>query len=407
MSPSSPPTPGTPGTPDTPRNGSETPATPRSARNRRNGGAGQTVLPQISESEDVVGENRTAKADCDQTSPSKSQAKPEPAKARDERPPSPGTVAPVATQIQLRNGSIVTLTPPELTAWQPTLYLHGPIKLPKPTIMPRKNSVATLDPFQDAIEKLYQDTLAIPRRRSDDAVVDDICEYFDAFGFDFIGFAGDDFADVDFGVGEVRDFTLDVETFSTPPMEPTVITPAEATIANEMLERSNSPPSPALQAPPVENEETLRARGIARLSRGSAGATPDEGRSGRKESITLGKPQTSAVLPLSPAPETSMLDAVLQPGQRDSRYSASVYSQRRPDGASGHASSHIARDNASLHTTRTSSSGVRRSTTDVEEMMSAESALTGNAKPVISAPTGKESKLSRVRRLVASASSIL
>jgi hypothetical protein len=261
--------------------------------------------------------------------------------------------------------------------------------------MPRKNSVATLDPFQDAIEKLYQDALAIPRRRSDDAVVDDICDFFDAFGFDLISFAGDDFSDVDFGIGEVQDVTLDAETFSTPPMEPSlVVTPVEAMIASDMLE--------SLQAPPVENEETLRARGIARLSRNSAGATPDTGRTGRTESIAISKPQTSAVLPLLPAPETSMLDAVLQPTQRTGSYSASVYSQRHPDDGSVYGSRKV-RDNASLHTTNTSHSGARGSNIDdgVEEMMTADTAL---QKPVAA---NKEPKMSRMRRLLATTSSIL
>lgn len=355
----------------------------------------------------MASDQKEATSRPDRTSPSKSHASPEAATKKGERSPSPGTVvAPVATQIQIRGGSIVTLTPPELSAWQPTLYLHGPIKLPKPTIMPRKNSVATLDPFQDAIEKLYQSTLAISRRRSDDAVVDDICEFFDAFGFDLISFAGDDFSDVDFGVGEVRDIDLEAETFSTPPMEPTIIAPSEARISNETLERSDSAnQSPALQAPPVENEETLRARGIARLSRNSgnsAGTTPEEGRPGRRESITLGKPQTSAVLPLLPAPETSMLDAVLQPIQRVGSYGASVYGQRRPEGTSAFVNR---RDNTSLRTTRTSSSGVRPDD-GVEEMASAEFATTGKVKPAGTA-AGRETKLSRMRRLVASASSIL
>lgn len=360
---------------------------------------GQSLLSQISENEDGGGEETAAK-----TSPSQTVPVPEDATAKASRTPSPVTVALVATQIHLRNGSIVTLTPPELTAWQPALYLHGPIKLPKPTIMPRKNSVATLDPFQDAIERLYQDALASPRRRSDDAVVDDICEYFDAFGFDIVRFDGDDFLDVDFGIGEVRDLALNNETFSTPPMEPTMVTPVEAMIANEMLEARDRPPSPSLQAPPVETEETLRARGIARLSRNSAGAMPDESRSGRKESITLGKPQTSAVLPLLPAPETSMLDAVLQPAQRNGSYSASVYSQRHPDGAGTH-TSRKGRDNASLHATTTSSSGARGASVDdgVEEMISVDSVWKGGTKSV---GASKEPKLSRMRRLVASASSI-
>lgn len=377
-SPLSPLSPRTPGTPRTP------PATPRSARSRRFGGAGRSLLSQISESEDYSGEEGAGNGYFDQTSPSKLVAIPEAAAAaKEKQPPSPVAAAPVATQIHLRNGSIVTLTPPELTAWQPAVYLHGPIKLPKPTIMPRKNSVATLDPFQDAIERLYQDALTIPRRRSDDAVVDDICDFFDAFGFDIINFAGDNFLDTDFGIGEVRNLTLDTETFSTPPMEPVAVSPVEAIIANDMLDQWSRPHSPSLQAPPVENEETLRARGIARLSRNAAAATPDEGRPGRKESIPLSKPQTSAVLPLLPAPETSMLDAVLQPTSRNGSYSASAYSQRHPDGT------------GVLKGRDPSNSGVRVPNVDdgVEEMMSVTAA-------------SKEPKLSRMRRLVATASSI-
>lgn len=254
--------------------------------------------------------------------------------------------------------------------------------------MPRKNSVATLDPFQDAVEKLYQDALVIPRRRSDDAVVDDICDFFDAFGFDLISFAGDDFSQVDLAIGEVTDVDLDLETFSTPPLEPAAVTPVEAMIASEMLEQNSSSPSPPLQAPPVENEATLRARGIARVSRNAAGATPIDGRPGRKESNTLGKPQTSAVVPLKSAPETSTLEAVLQPGQGQGtgNYSASVYGQRFPDSASASVS--------------------RKSHEGVEEMVSAESAGTGRIKAAGGAAS-KEPKLSRMRRLVATASSIL
>ncbi|EMC93408.1 hypothetical protein BAUCODRAFT_37092 [Baudoinia panamericana UAMH 10762] len=216
---------------------------------------------------------------------------------------SSGVTTLVATQLHLKGGSVLTVTPPELTAWERHVYIQGAIRLPKPAIMPRKNSIASLEPFQDVIEHVYQHALHVPRRRSDDAVVEDICEWFDAFGFEDIAYRGDvrmlDYNDI----GEVDDLGNVIgptdKGYSTPSSEPTA-SPLQKGMAREVVAALKSPMPPQPPIPPVETEETLRARGIARLSQGSRGST-----SSRKESLTLGKAE--AIASFTPLPEISML----------------------------------------------------------------------------------------------------
>lgn len=262
-------------------------------------------------------------------------------------PPPSGTATPVATQIYLRGGSVVTVTPPELTAWQRSVYIQGPIRLPKPVILPRKNSVASMEPFQEAIDRVYQNALFVPRRRSDDAIVDEVCEFFHEFGFDDIGFAGDLLAVERSGDDEVDEMEVDevdetinreTERFTTPPDFPVAgdVSPIEKVVAKDVVETlmAKTAPlivsEPAVLLPPVDNEETLRARGIARLSQHSSSKG-----SGSSRTSSLGKaslsPATSrrtsvigstvvaqgqaATLPLLPSPEEGMLDAVLEASQ--------------------------------------------------------------------------------------------
>jgi hypothetical protein len=256
-------------------------------------------------------------------------------------PPRSGTATPVAMQIQTRGGSVVTVTPPELTAWQRSIYIHGPIRLPKPVILPRKNSVASMEPFQEAIDRVYQDALFVPRRRSDDAVVDDVCEFFDDFGFDDIGSEGGLLAverSGSFGPDDVMDVDeLDgsIERFTTPPGFQSAgdVSPVERLVAKDVVEASmsrplSSPmiPEPNVPLPPVETEETLRARGIARLSQLSTGRSSTSSRSisYRKEKPNLSRRTSGStspivsggkaanMLPLLPAPEPSILDSVIE-----------------------------------------------------------------------------------------------
>lgn len=218
--------------------------------------------------------------------------------------PSSGVTTPVATQIHLRGGSVVTVTPPELTAWQRHYYIQGPIKLPKPAIMPRKNSVASLEPFQEVIDQVYQSALIVPRRRSDDAIVEDVCEWFDDFGFDDVKYQGDTLMIEDFTVDEVEEMdeidSLDAERFSTPPPEP-IVSPVEKVVAKGVVEMSHPNPMPKPPIPPVETEETLRARGIARLSHLSG-----EG-AARKASMASARSRSGSLGAFTPLPEDSMM----------------------------------------------------------------------------------------------------
>ncbi|KAK5681170.1 hypothetical protein LTS10_006932 [Elasticomyces elasticus] len=234
-----------------------------------------------------------------EVSPGRLSAIPELASISENTPPLSGATTPVATLIHLRGGSIVTVTPPELTAWQKHVYIQGPIKLPTPAILPRKNSVASLEPFQVAIDMVYQHALVVPRRRSDDAVVEDICEWLDEFGFEDISYQGDVLMIEDFTVDEVEEMdetgSHEIERFSTPPLEP-VASPLEKAVAKEVVAMSK--PDQVFTAP-VETEETLRARGIARLSQHSS--------ANRKESLTLARQES--LVPFAPIPEHSALAA--------------------------------------------------------------------------------------------------
>lgn len=408
------------------------PTTPRSrTRNRRSGGLQRSPLSQISENEaSAYGDGGGGpRKESEQISPSRLSAIPEDSAGDENSPPASEPSTPVATQIHLRGGSVITVTPPKLAAWQPTIYIHGPIKLPTPQIMPRKNSVASLEPFQEAIDQVYQHALAIPRRRSDDMVVDDICDFFDEFGFEMVSFDGDRLSWMDSDIDEVEEMELEagLERFSTPPNEQPVASPVEVGIAKEMLETTSKPPPaptptvvvPQVIAPPVENEETLRARGIARLSKSSAGSISA---SERKESLTLGKDREGS-LPLLPPPEESMLDAVLQPsrpGVRESAsysYASSVHSSRRGRDSVMYAgsthSSRLGKDSASVHSSRTGGDQGFDWDDDVEEIDASSTWVAPVAppkKPGISrglSTRKTRNPVAKMRRLVATASTIL
>lgn len=179
--------------------------------------------------------------------------------------------------------------------------------------------MASLEAFQEAIDQVYQEALNIPRRRSDDAVVDDVCEFFDDFGFDEISYEGDILGVDEILLDEVKEEPVqDLERFTTPPADPDP-SPVEKVLAHDIvqvMEQPNPTPKPSI-IPPVENEETLRAKGIARLAHGMASQnhspiSPTE----RKDSVTISKADPG-VLPLLPVPEESMLEAVLEPSRAE------------------------------------------------------------------------------------------
>jgi hypothetical protein len=272
--------------------------------------------------------------------------------------PASGTVTPTATQIHLRGGSVMTVTPPEMTAWQRSLYLQGPIRLPKPVILPRKDSVASMEPFQEAIDLVYQNALYISRRRSDDAIVDDVCEFFDDFGFGDVVFEGDLLAIEqaeganDDEVEEVDELEDTIERFTTPSGFPPAgeISPIEKVVAKDVVEASMAKAvvvvEPSVPLPPVNNEEMLQARGIARLSQQSAERSSQGSRSSsyRKETPSVSRRASETLtasvagdsqddlLPLLPPLEASMLDAVMEASQGEE---AEWADEMTPDGDAG------------------------------------------------------------------------
>lgn len=99
------------------------------------------------------------------------------------------------TSIRLRSGSVVTVIPPEQSAWQRTAYVADPIQLNNlannsagafsglPNIRGKAGSVASLDAFQDAVESLLDNPATLVRRASDESVVEELVTFFEDFGF--------------------------------------------------------------------------------------------------------------------------------------------------------------------------------------------------------------------------------
>jgi hypothetical protein len=107
---------------------------------------------------------------------------------RHSEPEAPALPKAIASEIHLNSGTVLMVQTPETTAWRRSVYTQGPIKLPTPAVVPRKGSIATLDPFQDSLI-----TEPTPRRKSEDMAANDICAWYDQWGFENVSFAFDEF----------------------------------------------------------------------------------------------------------------------------------------------------------------------------------------------------------------------
>lgn len=115
-------------------------------------------------------------------------------------PPDLPPEAPVKTEIHLSSGTVVTVMPPELTAYTTHTYVQGPIVIQPPfqlqQMVPRKDSLASLEPFQDAVETIYDQALAVngnERRVSEDHTVEDLGVWLDGWGYRVPTYTFDDF----------------------------------------------------------------------------------------------------------------------------------------------------------------------------------------------------------------------
>ncbi|KAI9694616.1 MAG: hypothetical protein M1822_000232 [Bathelium mastoideum] len=87
------------------------------------------------------------------------------------------------TALPLRSGSVVTVIRPEQTAWQRSIYIQGPIKLPSPNVIARRGSVASMYAFQDAIERDGDQSSAFSRNPAEEEILDDTVDFFESLGF--------------------------------------------------------------------------------------------------------------------------------------------------------------------------------------------------------------------------------
>lgn len=266
-------------------------------RNSKRGAKKRNPLAPISITNSKAN-STTLSEEPDEMSPTGLSAIPEYSPTSENSEAASGAATPTATHIHLRGGSILTVSPPEMTAWQRAFYVQGPIKLPKPVLVPVKDSVASLEPFQEVIDQVYQDALVIPRRRSDDAIVEDMCEFFDDFGFDEVSYEGDTFSvdEMDDMEELNSDLVPDAERFSTPPVQPDPA-PIEKIVAAEVAQMMAKPPPVPLPPIPPVKEQLARAReGLGKFSQ-NRNHQPLSIQAGRKDSLTLSR-STPEVVPL-------------------------------------------------------------------------------------------------------------
>ncbi|KAI4723211.1 hypothetical protein E4T48_00469 [Aureobasidium sp. EXF-10727] len=273
-------------------------------------------------------------------------------------PEAPALPDATGSEIHLSSGTVLMVKTPESTAWRRSVYIQGPIKLPTPAVVPRKGSIATLEPFQDVLGNV-----PVPRRKSEDAATDDICDWYDTWQHDIVSFAGDE-------------FTLDeTDLANTWALHPLTEEPESP------LDRSVRVPSPA---PPLAKEVAA-----AMLDPGTL----------RPESGVM-KPRPRMSMPMVPLPELPKTPSLRTNTSSDKGHS------RNSSGETSYKSSN------SDPIKRTDSRGSGMSGVSVEEKSWFDAAETKGKRRESVQGTGTEQlkakpKMSRMRRFVQTASAIL
>ncbi|KAI4846832.1 hypothetical protein E4T44_04846 [Aureobasidium sp. EXF-8845] len=182
-------------------------------------------------------------------------------------PEAPALPDATGSEIHLSSGTVLMVKTPESTAWRRSVYIQGPIKLPTPAVVPRKGSIATLDPFQDVLSNT-----PIPRRKSEDTCLDDICDWYDTWNHCPVSFAGDDFKlDSTHLVNDYALLPLTEEPES--PIDrsvrfPTPVPPLAKQVAVAMLRPDSTAikPRPRMSMPMVPLPELPRSSSISTTS---------------------------------------------------------------------------------------------------------------------------------------------
>ena len=85
------------------------------------------------------------------------------------------------TTLPLRSGSVLTVIPPEQSAWQRSVYIQGAMKLPNPNAIARRGSIASMYTFHDAVEQGWDQGSSFSRKATDDEVIEEILDFFGSF----------------------------------------------------------------------------------------------------------------------------------------------------------------------------------------------------------------------------------
>ena len=89
------------------------------------------------------------------------------------------------TTLPLRSGSVLTVVHPEQTAWQRSIYIQGPIKLPRSNAIARKESFASMASMY-ALQATERDwdgrNSTVFRKSTEDEIVDNTIEFFESLG---------------------------------------------------------------------------------------------------------------------------------------------------------------------------------------------------------------------------------
>lgn len=106
----------------------------------------------------------------------------------DRSPTSAQTQLGRSSSIRLPTGSVLTVITPEQTAWQHTQYIPGPIRIQRSVTQAVNHDLFSLASVAETPSMIAAKNVA-----SEDVEMQEIADYFEAFGFDPVSFELDDF----------------------------------------------------------------------------------------------------------------------------------------------------------------------------------------------------------------------
>ncbi|WPG98687.1 Hypothetical protein R9X50_00148100 [Acrodontium crateriforme] len=104
-------------------------------------------------------------------------------------------MAPLAEVDGRESAQLTTTKTPEKKAYRPPIYMEGPLRLWKFSDgQPHSSSIGSPYHFQSLVNEIYQNAGALPQPDVEERMANEICQWFDGYGFgESLTFAGDAF----------------------------------------------------------------------------------------------------------------------------------------------------------------------------------------------------------------------